>query len=215
MKAIKVLVLLAIISISAVGCGSVDETETKPTEPEKAETKSTAAEVKKEEPKEVKPKKKPKIIAEVELTSENITPILKKFNEDIDKVEVNNGNVVVSFDPEKTYWDETDIARETALDGVVIFEELFKNPETQTVQIIAPNTLIDDKGNETIEPLVTVKWDRALNNEINYKNFKDLVLVEFPRFYNVSKSYNIHPAVFTRIKEKYAQKFEGGFVKEE
>jgi hypothetical protein len=210
MKAIKVLVLLAIISISAVGCGSVEETKTKPSEPEKAETKSTAAEVKKEEPKQ-----KPKSIAEVELTSENITPILKKLNKDIDKVEVNNGNVVVSFDPEKTYWDETDIARQTALDGVVIFEELFKNPATQTVQIVAPNTLIDDKGNETIEPLVTVKWDRALNNEINYKNFKDLVLSEFPRFYNVAKSYNIHPAVFTRIKEKYAKKFEGGFVKEE
>jgi hypothetical protein len=210
MKVIKVLVLLAIISISAVGCGSVEETKTKPSEPEKAETKSTSAEVKKEEPKQ-----KPKSIAEVELTSGNITPILKKLNKDIDKVEVNNGNVVVSFDPEKTYWDETDIARQTALDGVVIFEELFKNPATQTVQIVAPNTLIDDKGNETIEPLVTVKWDRALNNEINYKNFKDLVLAEFPRFYNVSKSYNIHPAVFTRIKEKYAQKFEGGFVKEE
>ncbi|MFD6439364.1 hypothetical protein ACFWDG_06030 [Peribacillus sp. NPDC060186] len=193
---LKVLSGIAIV-LSLAACGDEDNTA----EPVKAE------------PKIVEAKPKPSI-DKVELISEEVKPILKKRIADVDKVEIKDGAVKVSFSADKTYWDETDIVSSTARQGLPLMEMLFKNKDVKTVEIVAPTNMLDDKGNEEVSEVVKVKWDRATSEEINYENFGDMLYADFTRFYNESDSYFIHPGVFGKIKEKHLVNFENGAIKQ-
>ncbi|KRF63393.1 hypothetical protein ASG99_04500 [Bacillus sp. Soil768D1] len=186
-----------VIVLSLAACGEEDN----------------AAEPVKAEPKIVEAKPKPSI-DKVELISEEVTPILKERIADVDKVEIKDGHVKVIFSADESHWDETEIASSTAHQGLTLIEMLFKNAEVKEVEIITPTTMIDNKGNENVTEVVKVTWDRATADEINYKNFSDMLYVEFPRFYNESSSYYIHPGVFSKIKAKNLAQFETGFQKE-
>ncbi|MFE3973282.1 MULTISPECIES: hypothetical protein [unclassified Peribacillus] len=200
-KILKVLGGLVIV-LSLVACGDEDR-------PVKS-VETTASEP---EQKAVEAKPKPSI-DKVELNSEEVTPILKERIADVDKVEIKDGHVKVIFRADESHWDETEIASSTAHQGLTLIEMLFKNSEVKEVEIITPTTMIDSKGNEKVTEVVKVTWDRATADEINYKNFSDMLYVEFPRFYNESSSYYIHPGVFSKIKAKNLAQFETGFQKE-
>ncbi|NYV67086.1 hypothetical protein HYI36_17585 [Bacillus sp. Gen3] len=214
---LKRLIIPVFAVFALVGCS--DET-TKQAEENKNKTEiKETVDNKTETEKKEEPKKKPEVkkvtptIDKVELSAENIMPLIKKKNKNVDKVEVTNGDVKIYFDPERTYWDETDIARLTAIEGLNLIEMVFKNNKTTSVQVIAPTKMVDSKGNETVQEVVKAKWNKQLNDEVNYKKFRDMVMAEFPRFYNESSTYYIHPGVFSNIKDKYLNAFEGGSQK--
>lgn len=189
-----------------------DDTTKKKDDSETAKNEETKKE---ENPKE-KSKEKPKLtIKTAALDSKDFSSLVKKINKDIDKVEVNATDIKVTFKDDISYWDVIDILKQTAIDGIKIMEKVFSNEKVTSVTIYVPGSMVDEKGNESIETLVEVKWNRELSNEVNYENFGDMVLVKFPRFYNVSTSYSIHPGVFKAIEDKYKEQFETGLMKME
>lgn len=165
-----------------VGCSS--EAETQPKEEPKEEVKKVT-------------------LSDADLSSKDFGKLVKKVNKDIDTVAVEEGNVTITMSKDKSYWNENEMVEQTAKKGIELMEKVFKNPSVQSIKIDVPVPMVDSKGNEEVETVVTVTWDRATHEEINYENFKNMVILEYPKFYEQASTYNIHAGIYNYIDEEY------------
>lgn len=154
--------------------------------------------------KDNKPKPKP-TIDKADINSAEFISLVKDVNHSIDKVAVSNSNVNITMDSDQAYWNESQMVEVTATDSVKIMEKVFSNPSVQSVTVNVPTSMMDDKGNETIENVINVTWNRELSNQVNYDNFLGMVYTDCTKFYNLAESYRIHPGIYMHIKNEYKQ----------
>lgn len=166
-----------------------------------------------ETPKEKEVEAQKVTISNVDLASGDFKKLVKKKFKDVKEVVQTDGSVVVTFKDDITYWDENDFVKRSANTGVALMEYIFKNPDVKSVNIVTPTTMTDSKGNESLDNVIKVTWDRELSDSVNYKNFKDMVLVEYPRYYNEAVTYYIHPGIYKNIKSDMKDLFVTGSVK--
>ncbi len=91
----------------------------------------------------------------------------------------------------------------------------FKDDQVETVGAIVTGTLMDKKGNESKEDLISIYYNRSNFEEFDFDNFKIMSLSEPWRIYNESDSYFIHPAIYKDLKEKYISNLINGNSKVE
>lgn len=151
--------------------------------------------------------------SDFEINAPEFKDAVKSVNINIDNVEVNDNKVTITFKEDLLVWDDTSFVKDAATRGISIMEKVFANKQVNEVTIIVPTKMYDNKGNESIENVIEITWNRQLSDEINYANFNDLVWSDPIRFYNVANSYYIHPGVFQNIKDEYLTRFENGFNK--
>lgn len=113
--------------------------------------------------------------SDVDIASEDFPKLVTNKFKDIKSEAQTEGNVVVTFKSDITYWNENDIVSSTANDGVDMMEYLFKNPNVNSVYLETPTSMVDEKGYETDSNVVKVTWTREGSEEVNYANFKGMV----------------------------------------
>lgn len=88
--------------------------------------------------------------------------------------------------------------------------ETFKDNSVKEVDLVIQALLIDNKGNEEYENVITYAYTRDDFNELNYDNFLNLASGQEWRILNESYAYFMHPAVFNKIDEDYQNSLSHG-----
>ena len=155
---------------------------------------------------------------DVELNEESVKEALKSVNDaavvqidddTLKKIEIvdNTGTqdqqdkiVNVYVDP-GIVWDETDYARKMANSIVAYSELLFQHPDVSMLRLWGSTTFVDQYGNEKEETAVRIEWDRETAEKVNYSNFKNIVISDYGRAYEIASNYYIHPGLYKNLKE--------------
>lgn len=122
-----------------------------------------------------------------------------------------SGKVFVKFTEDIDFWNESTLFENFATDATEIYEYVFTSKENaRDVEIVLPTTMVDDKGNESVEPVIRTIWNRELAKEVNFENFQDIALVDPHKFFNVSTFYSINPGIYNAVDSKYTSKMPNG-----
>lgn len=127
-----------------------------------------------------------------ELTEETVTDLAKKTfsNADITEALVTNDVVSIKYYVEN-FWSNKSLIKSNARETVNFVEKLFSNNNVNQVSIDLQGKVIDNKGNESIQSIITFNTDRNTIGEVNWENFKTLVKKDYKNLGNIAKAYNI------------------------
>lgn len=110
-------------------------------------------------------------------------------------------------------WDETDAVKKSARSATASFEKLFALPNVAQVGIWSDTTFTDQYGKESTNVVTKIVWTKATADKVEWKKFKDMVLVDYKRAFNIAHNYAIHPAVYKELKDKEGLARSGGTEK--
>lgn len=170
----------------------------------KTESKKPKEEVKKQEP--VNKKEEPVFdFSKAELTKENIQKALESIiNEDALKdITISNEkgrNIIDVTYKVETSFSETTLVKGFANTSVKAMEVLFKNPKIDNIWIWCKTNMMDEKGNDSLESVVNVCLTKENAKDINWSKFKDMVLVDYNKLFNVADKYFIYPGIANKLK---------------
>lgn len=183
------------------------EKEDKAREDKKIAEKEMKAKEKAEKEKVDKKKKTKKKKRTIEDT------ILDKHSK-IDKATLEDGYLKLEIDGDGSFSVNTMFSY-PANDALEAMNTAFKDDKVDTVGAVVKGTMMDAKGNESREDVISIYYDKDNFKEFDFENFKKMALVEPWRIYNESDSYYIHPAIYKDIKEKNASNLMNGSSKVE
>lgn len=170
------------------------ENAKKPTETKKKESK----------PKKEKKKEKKKLTIDKKMV---------KSNSNVDKAKfIDTGVLRVHINP-SSVWSENSFVTTYTYYALEAINEAFKDKGVNEVEVQINTDFTDAKGNESKDQAVTITYDRAKFEELNYKKFKTMASGQEWRILNESSTYNIHPGIFIEIKDKYRQNLINGMSK--
>ncbi|MGG1598525.1 hypothetical protein [Paenibacillus naphthalenovorans] len=140
-----------------------------------------------------------------ELTEENVMKVLNEVDAmyfEADEIEgitfEEPGEVWIKSFPE-IFWSEKDLVEQTGIGAVRIFHELFKNPDVNAVVINVWTSFVDQYGKESNEKALSIRWTREVSDKVNYKNFEDMVFLDYKKAFDIATSYTIHPGIAKAI----------------
>lgn len=143
--------------------------------------------------------------SKAELTKENVIKLLEELDslylesEDIKEVSFDEpGEVWIKSSPEY-FWDEKQLVKQTGIGMVKISRELFKNPNVKAVVISVWTSFVDQYGKESDERALSIRWTREVNDKVDYKNFKNMVISDYKKAFEIATSYTIHPGIAKEI----------------
>jgi len=97
-------------------------------------------------------------------------------------------------------WDTRHFVSMATRTDVAIMYNLFKNPKLNKLTLESATEFTDKYGNSKTENGLTVTFNRATAEKINYENFKDMVSADNMALFRVADSYDIHPGILTELK---------------
>lgn len=216
--------LLCFICFVLVGCAAStspkDQAAMSATKAEEDAKKAEDARLKKEAEEKAKAEAEAKKWPNGEITEDRIKSALEgaqglnviKVKDGLTRVVINAGTaapdgkqVHIILNP-GTVWDETDLAKKMASTFVSYSEVLFAHPKIEEVVVWGDTKFTDQYGKESVEPAVRINWKRATAEKVEYKNFKDMVISDYTRSYNIADSYYFHPSVYSKLKDKQTLK---------
>lgn len=112
-----------------------------------------------------------------------------KINDDIP----NDVYVLLSYKPEA--WDEKEVVRLTADTLVVASERLFNNSKITRVWVTTLENFTDQYGKSNEAVAVRFGLNKETAQKINWKEFKDMVFVDYNALLNIADEQYIHPAI--------------------
>ena len=184
-------------------------------EKEEASSDDEAVEVDKkeeEEPKKEKPKEEDKKKEDKEKKEEkDDRTIDQKLQEDDDKVDeatLEDGLLTLKRDP-GTVWSENSLFH-SVYDLFESTNEAFKDDAVKEVDVIIETTMVDQKGNESKDPVIKYQYTKESFDELNYDNFTDMAFGQQWRILNEADGYFIHPGIYKELKEKYTDNLSHG-----
>lgn len=148
-------------------------------------------------------------------TKKEPTPIDKKIiknNNKIGEAKLENGVITLKTEV-TTFWDETSLLKNNVYEHFESFGEAFKDKNVNAVKVVLSTKMIDNKGNEEVEEIITYEYSRAAFEELNYENFLDLSYSQSWRILNESDSYWIHPGIYKKVKKDYTKNLTYGISK--
>lgn len=143
--------------------------------------------------------------SKAELTKENIDKALvsvidsNKYKGSDITVEKNKNIVDIYYNPGDV-WDETGLMKSTANNAVNVMEVLFKNPKVDTVWFWTETTMVDAKGNSSNEKVVNVCLTKANAKDINWTKFKEMVMIDYNKLFDIADFKYIHPGILKKLK---------------
>lgn len=111
------------------------------------------------------------------------------------------GTVIIKMNP-GTIWDEKRFLLEFGHSVVSFSEILFKNKLVNKVTLEGYTTFTDQYGKSNEGRGVTITWDRATNDKLDYKGFENLLIGDYTRAYSLAVNYQIHPGIYNGLKNK-------------
>ncbi|MEI3611616.1 hypothetical protein [Pseudogracilibacillus sp. SO30301A] len=172
---------------------------------EKVETvdKQVEAEKKeKDDKKEEKTKKEEKKKAEEERKSNRtVDEAIEEDNDNVDKATLKDGTLTLVGEGKTTFSENTLFM--SVYDMFEAMHEGFKDENVKEVYIELTTTMVDQKGNESVEPVIKYNYSRESFEELNYDNFSDMAYSEEWRILTEADYYYIHPGIYKNLKDKY------------
>lgn len=190
--------VLAVIIIGSWFVGN-DDDEDVAKESDKAEEVVTEQEETEDEEQE-ESKVKDEKVEEESNDDRTIVEIIEE-DYDIDKATIKEGLLTIEKDP-GTIWDENSLFY-TVYDLFEIMHEAFKDDSIDEVEAKVLTTMIDNKGNESVDAVIEYIYTRETFEELNYDNFSNMAYGEQWRILNESDLYMIHPGIYNNLKDKY------------
>lgn len=171
------------------------------------ESKAAAKKEKEEDEKAEKEKKKKE--------KEKNRPLDEKIvedNSDVDEAALEEGKLTLTKEI-TSYWDETSILKHDVYKLFEILGEGFNDKKIDQVDIVLTTKMTDQKGNESINPVVEYEYSREQFEELNYDNFLDLSYSQSWRILNESDAYWIHPGIYKNVKDDYRDNLNHSMTK--
>lgn len=135
------------------------------------------------------------------LTTENVTELVKKMtrSEEIE-AKVDGGDVFITYYTGSVLSDKS-LVKENAKSTVRICEKLFSNPNTETVDISQAIDVLDEKGAESREIVISSLLSRESIEGVDWTNFYGIVSKDYTKLQGISESYIIAPFLQEAMKK--------------
>lgn len=166
----------------------VQQEENKETDNDKRETEND------EDKKQSDEEKEPK----ANLT---IDKALVEDNDYISEANLTDGKLTLIADGKTTFSENT--LFHSVYDLFEAMHDGFQDESVSEVYVELMVTMIDSKGNESIEPVIKYNYDRETFEELNYENFTNMAYSEEWRILREANYYYIHPGIYKNLKDKY------------
>jgi len=184
------------------------EVEKEEADKKKKDENKAAAKAKEEEGKKAKKEKEKK-------AKEKKRPLDEKLVEDssdVDEATLKDGKLTLTKEV-TSFWDDTSILKHDVYKLFEVLGEGFNDKEVDQVDIVITTKMTDQKGNESIDPVVEYEYSREQFEELNYDNFLDLSYSQSWRILNESDAYSIHPGIYKNVKDDYRNNLNHSMTK--
>lgn len=158
---------------------------------------------KEENNKEVTQKKNEDIdVSNLELSDSKYIGAIKSSNKYIGDVKVDGDKVTVIFKDDMPILNEKNMVKKFAIDGVDVFQKAFENTKAKNVELIARTKFTNNEGKEEVKDAINVMWTREISDNTDYSKYKDILYKDYTKFYMMSESFTIHPAIWGQLDQE-------------
>jgi len=126
---------------------------------------------------------------------------LVEDNDYISEANLTDGKLTLIADGKTTFSENTLFY--SVYDLFEAMHDGFQDENVNEVYVELMVTMIDSKGNESIEPVIKYNYDRETFEELNYENFTNMAYSEEWRILREANYYYIHPGIYKNLKSKY------------
>jgi len=95
-------------------------------------------------------------------------------------------------------WDEDHMITNASAYATSTMEKVWSIDEVDDIKFYFYSTMIDSKGNESLDLIFTAEIKREAANGINYENFVGMVVSDYNRFLNLC-TYAFHPGIEAKL----------------
>lgn len=126
---------------------------------------------------------------------------LVEDNDYISEANLTDGKLTLIADGKTTFSENTLFY--SVYDLFEAMHDGFQDENVNEIYVELMVTMIDSKGNESIEPVIKYNYDRETFEELNYENFTNMAYSEEWRILREANYYYIHPGIYKNLKDKY------------
>lgn len=166
--------------------------------PREEESVATATEDIKKESEEVDYKE----MARTAQDLHTLKKALKEIETDVLDVRFKNDVVIIEYDPESNFWDESSLITSFANDSTKLLTALDGNNHYSSFAFERSGTLIDDKGNEEERGMIRVLYFKNAINSINFDNYADVIALHPYKFYENASGYGIYGSLYLNADDE-------------
>lgn len=130
--------------------------------------------------------------------SENEITQIKIFD-NIGTEDVTDDKVVHIYFKPKSVWDEKDTLKKTAGTTVEVAKRLFTHPKITDVWVWVEGDFTDAYGKSNTATAARIELSKKTADKIDWANFKDMVMVDYNKLFNIADGKYIHPAILKNI----------------
>ncbi|GGN64595.1 hypothetical protein [Oceanobacillus indicireducens] len=171
-------------------------------ENQKEQEKEEQKKVEEEEKEKKKEEEKKKENEEKERKANRTTAeALEEDSKNVDEASMDGGKLTLKHNP-GTVWNESSFMA-TVYDMFEDAKTAFDDEEIDSVAIEIETTMTDEKGNESVDPVIKYNYSREAFEELNYENFTNMAYAEEWRILREADYYYIHPGIYKNLKDKY------------
>lgn len=126
------------------------------------------------------------------------------IDEDYDKVDdvsLKDGLLTLETNP-GTVWSENSLFH-AVYDLFEVMHEAFEDNSIDEIEAEIQIMMVDSKGNESDESVITYVYTRDSFKELNYDKFSEMAFGQQWRILNEADGYFIHPGIYKNLKDKY------------
>ncbi len=119
---------------------------------------------------------------------------------DISKITVTDGSVAIYVTLKQNY-GPADELMQASNTMVVVAEILFRNPAVKSIGVWGDAVFSDPKGNDVTDAAVKIIWNRDVTDNVNWKKYRDTVLLDYRKPFNIATAYTINDATYGALSE--------------
>lgn len=163
--------------------------------------KRKAQEKKASEEEKKKAEEEKKKAEEERKASRTIDQAIVEDNKNVDNAVLEDGKLTLIGEGKTTFSESTLFM--SVYDMFEAVHDAFQDENVNEVYVEITTTMVDSKGNESVEPVIKYNYDRETFEELNYDNFSNMAYSEEWRILTEANYYYIHPGIYKNLKDKY------------
>lgn len=139
-------------------------------------------------------------LSKVDPGSEDFKKGVQKIT-NIESTKFEDGTITMSYKKDSVLTEKSAVSS-FAIDSSKVMTEISKNPNIKKMKFELPVTFMDDNANENVKNALEAEITKETYDQLNYEKWKDLVLLDYTKFYNKADSYWIHPSFLNKLNEE-------------
>ncbi len=171
----------------------------------------TSADQKDDSSKKDKPTEKDESKKEKKKDERNIAEKLQEDDDNVDEASIEDGVLTLKTEGKTTFSENT--LFHSVYDLFEAMHEGFNDKDINKVEVALTTTMVDAKGNESDDDVITFEYSRESFEELNYDKFSEMAYGQQWRILNESDSYSIHPGIYKNLKDEYTNNLSHGMAK--